>query len=101
MWLYVQEPVKGSYHPVKFGGRRHCGNEDIMIFVCYKILYDHMIKGSCDFMTGVLKVNYHFAKFGGHRHCGNGDTMILVCHVILQDHMIKGSWNFMDRSPSR
>ena len=23
-----------SYHPAKFGGRRHCGSGDIMILVC-------------------------------------------------------------------
>ena len=48
-----------SYHPVRFGGHRHCGRGDIM------------------------EVSYHPVRFGGHRHCG--DIMTLVCHVILQD----------------
>ena len=44
--------IKGScYHPTKFDGHRHCGNEDIVILVCQSILQDHLIKGSCDFMS--------------------------------------------------
>ena len=38
----------GSYHPVKFGGHKHCGSEDINILVCHLSLQDHVIERSCD-----------------------------------------------------
>ena len=44
MWPYRQEPIKVSYHPAKFGGHRHYGSGDIMIFVGHVILQDHVIK---------------------------------------------------------
>ena len=40
-----------SYHPAEFGGHRHFVSGDIMILVCHVILQDHVIKGSCDFMS--------------------------------------------------
>ena len=38
MQLYGQEFIKVSCHLAKFGGHRHCGNEDIVILVCHVIL---------------------------------------------------------------
>ena len=31
-----------------FGGNRHSDSEDIVVFVCYMISQDHVIKSSCD-----------------------------------------------------
>ena len=39
-----------SYHPTEFGGHRHSGSRDIMVFVCHVILQDHVIRVLCDFM---------------------------------------------------
>ena len=44
-------PMKASYHSAKFGGHQHCGSGDIVVLVCHVILQDHMINGSCDFMS--------------------------------------------------
>ena len=35
-----------------FGGHRHSGSGDIMVFVCHVTLEDHMIKVLNDFMVG-------------------------------------------------
>ena len=48
---YTQKPINVSYHHAKFDGHMHCGIGDIMILACYVILKDHVIKGSCDFMS--------------------------------------------------
>ena len=37
-----------SYQPAKFGDRKHCGSEDIIILFCYVSSQNHVIKGSCD-----------------------------------------------------
>ena len=34
---FRQEPIKVGYNLTKFIGQRHCGSEDILIFICYKI----------------------------------------------------------------
>ena len=65
---YELEPIKVSYHPVKLGGHRHFGSEDIMISVCHVILQDHVIKGSCDFMTGAHQNKLPFYQVCWHRH---------------------------------
>ena len=58
------------------------------------ISQDHVIEGSCDFVT---QWSYPFAKFGCHRHCGSEDIMILVCHVVSQNHVIKESFDFIGK----
>ena len=40
-----------SYHPTKFGGHRHIGSRDIMIFACHMILQDNVIRALCGFMV--------------------------------------------------
>ena len=42
----VLELIKVSYHPAKYGGYRHTGSRDIMVFVCHVILLNHLIKRS-------------------------------------------------------
>ena len=32
MWLYEEKPVKVSYNTAKYGGHRHSGIRDIMVF---------------------------------------------------------------------
>ena len=39
-----------SHRPTKFGGHRHYGSRDIMVFVCPVILEDQVANGSFDFM---------------------------------------------------
>ena len=39
-----------TYHPAKFGGHKHGGCVDIMIWVCQVMSQDHVIKGSYDFV---------------------------------------------------
>ena len=57
--LYGQEPIKVSYHLAKFGGHRHCGNDDIMSLVCHVLEY-HVINsnygGLCNGSFGSGKV---------------------------------------------
>ena len=86
------------HHPTKFGGHIHCGGVDITVLVCQVISEDHMMKGSCDFIS---KDPSRSVKFGGHRYSGSGDIIIFVCHVTLQDHVIKVLCDFMVRSLSR
>ena len=38
-----------SHHSAKFSGQRHCITGDTMILVCFMVLQDHVIKGSCEF----------------------------------------------------
>lgn len=37
-----------SHQLRKFGGHKHCCNEDMMILVCHVILQEHVIQGSFD-----------------------------------------------------
>ena len=116
--LYTYEPIKMSYHPAKFftwsynttwskvngnleagvhhsklhlakfGGHRHCDNEDDFS------LSRDLTKSRDERSHGLyrqepIKLSYHPAKFSGHRHWGSKDVIILLCHKISQDHMIK------------
>ena len=74
----------------KFGGHKHCGDEDVLILVCHMILQDHVIKGSYNYRKEPIKVSYHPAKFGCNEYCGSGHIMILLSFLILQDHVTKG-----------
>ena len=38
------KPIKVSYLSAKFGGHRHSGSGDIIVFVCHLTLQDHVIK---------------------------------------------------------
>ena len=69
------------HHSTKFGGHRHCGSRDIMIFVCYVTSQNHVIHHD----TLPIKVRYHPVKIGGHSNSGSRDIMIFVCHVTLQN----------------
>ena len=70
MQLDMQEPIKVSDHPAKFGGHRYSGGGNIMFLVCHVLLtylrhqqlldYSHLIK--------IL-----LAKCGGHKSYRNGD----------------------------
>ena len=81
-----------NHHSAKFGDHRHCGRGDIMVLVCYVILQNHMIRGSCKYKDETpLGKSISPAKFGGHTHCHSGDKMVLVCQMILHNHVIKGS----------
>ena len=51
MWLYGQELIKVGYHPAKFSCHRHSDMGDIMALVYHVTSQDHVIKGSCDFMS--------------------------------------------------
>ena len=84
-----------NHHSAKFGGNKHCGSGDIIVFVYHVTLQVLVLKGSCDFTE-----SHHHAKFGDHKNCGSEDTF-LFCHVILQDRVIKRSCYFMGGSPSR
>ena len=44
-------PNKVNYHPAKFGGHRHSGSRDIIVFVCHVTLQDDVIKALNDFMV--------------------------------------------------
>ena len=46
----VRSNLNVCHHPIKFGGHKHCGSEDITALLCHVISQDHVIKGSCDFM---------------------------------------------------
>ena len=72
--------IKVSYNSTKFGGHRHSGRGDIMVFLCQVTFQDRVIKAISD----------HLKKIGGHRNCRSGDIIVLVCHVISQNHVIKG-----------
>ena len=39
------EPIKVNYHPTKFGGHRHSGSGDVMVFT----FQDHITKSLNDF----------------------------------------------------
>ena len=44
--------MKVTCNPGNFGGQSHSGSGD-MFLVYHMISQDHMIKGSCDFMSGI------------------------------------------------
>ena len=46
----ISSPLKVCHHPSKFDSHKHCGSVDMIVLVCYLILTDHEIKGSCGFM---------------------------------------------------
>ena len=61
-------------HSIKFGGHRHSGSRDVMIFACHVALQDHVIRELCYFIIrGPSSVSHHPTKFRGHRYCGSGD----------------------------
>ena len=39
------------WQDTKFGGHRHSGSGDVIVFVYHVILQDHLIKALCDFMV--------------------------------------------------
>ena len=109
-WLYRQDPIEVSFHPAKFGGHRHSGRGNIMVFVCHVTnafsLSRDLARPSDQrvkwlYRQEPIEVSYHPAKFGGHRHSGRGDITVFVCHVTLQDHVVKALNLFMIMSPSR
>ena len=81
--------MKVSYHSGKFGGDKHSGSGNIIVFVCHVTMQDHV---SVIWLYGLelLEKSHHPTMFGILRHCGNGGIIVSDCHVILQDHMIKG-----------
>ena len=50
MRLYKEKPLKVGQQPGQFGGHRHYGSGDT-ILVCHMASQDHVIKGSCNFMS--------------------------------------------------
>ena len=44
----MSDHIKVSYRPTKFGGNRHFGSGDIMVFSCYVTLQKHVINESYD-----------------------------------------------------
>ena len=79
---------------------RHCANGYKIILVFHVILYDHVIKWSCDFMGKSLKVSHHTAMFCGHKHSDRGG-MSLVCHAISKNHFIIQPLYFKGKRQSR
>lgn len=64
MLFYRQELLKVSYTCAKFVGHMLSGSGDIMVLHCHVISKDHVIKGSCNFMSkSPLKVSHHPAKW--------------------------------------
>ena len=47
----MQEHITVSYYPTKIGDSKYTGRGDI-ILVYHGVSKDHVIKGSCDFMSG-------------------------------------------------
>ena len=48
--------MKVSFHPARFGGHRHSGSRDILVFFCHVTLPDPEIKTLNDFMVrGLLR----------------------------------------------
>ena len=45
--------MKITYHSAKFSGHKHSGSGDIMVFVCYMTLHDHVIKALFDFIAWI------------------------------------------------
>ena len=86
--------VNISYHSVKFGGHRHSGSGDIMVFNYHVTLQDHMIKELFEFMI------WRPSKYD-HRHRGSGGIMVLVCQGISQDDLIKRPCDFLGKRPSK
>ena len=45
MYLYAQQLLKVSHHPVMLVGHRHCGSGDMLDLVCHVIMQDQELKG--------------------------------------------------------
>ena len=51
MKLYGYQPIKMSYHSVKFGGHRHSSSRQIIIFICHLTLEDHVMRTLYDLLV--------------------------------------------------
>ena len=56
LYDFVEGPLKVSHHPAKFGGRRHCGKEDIMVLVYHITLQDHVMERPRGLMGSILRI---------------------------------------------
>ena len=45
------QPIKVSYHPDKTCDYKHSDSGHIMVSACIVISQDHVIEGSCDFVS--------------------------------------------------
>ena len=97
MRLYRQDPIKGTYHSVKFGSQRQSGCGD-MFLVCLVISQYHMIKGSCEFMGGSLPwyVTTLAKLISGQRHCGWVTTLP---SLMAKDIVIVEVWSLKGKIP--
>ena len=87
MWLFGEQSIKITYHPVTFGGYRQLGSGDVIFLVCRVILQDPVIKDSSNSMSrSPLKVSYHSAKFGVHIHTGSGDNVFHFSRDLARQH---------------
>ena len=59
---------------------------DIMFFICYLNLRDHVINETHNSGWWLLIISHHPVKFGGHRLHGIGD-MFFICHVTPCDRV--------------
>ena len=85
MCCYGWDFLVACHHSAKVGGHRHCGSEDITLFIYHMIMEGHMIEVSCNIMhrsssfyvtTQPILVTIDILDV----------EIFLICHVILQDH---------------
>ena len=62
------------------------GSGDITYLICHKTLQQHLITGSCSFMTQSSSFLIGLVE------------LILIFHVSLRKHLIKGSCDFTEKS---
>ena len=70
-----------SYHPTKFGGRRHCAREDILILVCHMTSRDYFVREPRDIIL----------SFPCYSPFERGYIKLSICHMTSCDHIIRGS----------
>ena len=80
-----------SHHCVKFYPYRSCRSENITFLFCQLASRDHMIKGTCDFVSRNESTYVITAKFDACRCRGSRDTAILFCCLVSRDHRMKWS----------
>ena len=95
MWFCALRHLVISPFPVKVGGQKPSGSEDLTFLICNKASCDHRINGLCDFVDNKTSArSEHYVKLGSHKPSRGGDVSLFIGHVAFT-WLIKGSSDFL------
>ena len=88
MLLYGQEPVKASYHPVKFGHHNHFGSGD-MFSVCHNVILTCGVTSTC--LVSLIWVNYS--------RCTLWRNLMVIGSMEMEIILTRIQWKKLNYSP--